>query len=357
MTGSTNFKATTALAAATLAILSSADIATAQSGFKQITTDFGDSKPKGVVLPTICIGNFVVPKTMYTFEATTGNDTDIKILTNPEDLVETGYDGDSGLIYFKFNQNVSETADDAGVLIRFPAGQLESVNACCSQSVQMKRGFTNFQSLTATTSANVNATFAVAQDSGLSIGVSSNAEVNVQVKATADKMVNITVRDEATVGVSGDVSKINCINKSSCKLTGSVLVPAESRTSEESILKVPTCEGIIVDKQATCESKTPNVRVVTSSDLVISGKKEICAGGDDLNGMGGPATPYTEAPTLSAAPTASPAPTMKPTPRPTTKPTESPVELPVSGAFYATKQGAFASIALGGAVMLLLLAQ
>lgn len=355
MTGSTNFKATTALAAATFAILSSADIATAQSGFKQITTDFGDSKPKGVVLPTICIGSFVVPKTMYTFEAT-GNDTDVKILTNPEDLVETGYDGDSGLIYFKFNQNVSETADDAGVIIRFPATQLESVNACCSQSVQMKKGFTNFQSLTATTSANVNATFAE-QDSGLSIGVSSNAEVNVQVKATAAKMVNITVRDEATVGVSGDISKINCINKSSCKLTGSVLVPAESRTSEESILKVPTCEGIIVDKQATCESKTPNVRVVTSSDLVISGKKEICAGGDDLNGMGGPATPYTEAPTLSAAPTASPAPTMKPTPRPTMRPTEAPVDVPVSGAFYASKQGAFASIALGGAVMLLLLAQ
>lgn len=352
MIGSTNFKATTALAAATVAILSSADIAKAQSGFKQIDTNFGDSKPKGVVLPTICIGNFVVPKTMYTFEAT-ANDTDVKILTNPQDLVETGYDGDEGLIYFKFNQNVSETADDAGVIIRFPAGQLESVNACCSQSVQMKKGFTNFQSLTATTSANVNATFAVEQDSALSIGVASNAVVNVQVKATADNMVNVTARDQAEVSVSGDISKINCINESTCKITGSVLVPEESRTEEESALKVPSCEGIIVDKKATCESKKPNVRVVTSSDLVISGKKEICAGGEDLDGAGGPATPYTAAPTMSAAPTTSPAPTLAPTPSPTRSPTLPPV-VDDSG---ASKQGAFASIALGGAVLLLLLAQ
>jgi len=353
---STKRKATTALAAATVALLSSADIATAQDGFRQIATDFGDSIPTGVVLPSICIGDYIVPKTMYTFFPGDEDETDVKILTNPEDLIEVGYDGDDGLIYFKFNQDVSEVADDAGIIIRFPPDQLESVNACCSQSVQIKPGFTNVQSITASTNAIVNGTFAVQQESDLMIGVFTGAQVNTKVMGTINK-VDVIAKGKAIANIDGNITSLSCSDGSNCKIAGTIQVPGESRADGESTIKTLNCEGIDVGTGSTCESKSPFVRVVTSGNLVISGEKEECVGGEDLNGA-------TKTPTISPAPSVSAVPTVPPTVKLTTKkpvapPTKAPVTTTLvdSGAFNTAKQGAFASVVLGGAVLLLLLVQ
>eukprot|EP00534_Pseudo-nitzschia_fraudulenta_P006976 CAMPEP_0201187938 /NCGR_PEP_ID=MMETSP0851-20130426/134400_1 /ASSEMBLY_ACC=CAM_ASM_000631 /TAXON_ID=183588 /ORGANISM="Pseudo-nitzschia fraudulenta, Strain WWA7" /LENGTH=357 /DNA_ID=CAMNT_0047473485 /DNA_START=117 /DNA_END=1190 /DNA_ORIENTATION=+ len=350
---------TTAKAAATFALFLSANtIVTAQDGFRRIATDFGDSKPTGVVLPSICIGSFLVPKAMYTFEPAAEGQTDVTILTNPQDLVEPGYDPETGLIYFKFIQDVSELATDAGVLIKFPADQLETVNVCCSQSAQIKNGFTNFQSLIASTSASVNASFNVAQSSDLTIGALSSAEVNVKVTRGANK-IDVYAEGDANLGINGDVTSLGCDDGSTCKITGTIADPKESKITGGSSAKNVNCEGITLGTGSTCQTKSPNVRVSTSQPLFFSGVKEECFGGEDLNGLGGPAIMTTEPPSVSSVPTLSPAPSLRPskiikTIKPTPQPTQPPVTQPPSGAF--SNQGvSLTSIAISGAAVLLLL--
>lgn len=346
---------TTALVLASAALLSSADIATAQTGFGQIATDFYGSQPTGVVLPSICIGPFMVPKTMYTFEPAGADETNVTIFTNPPDLMETGYDGDEGLIYFKFNTEVSDGADDAGVIIKFPPGQLESVKACCSQSIQIKEGFTKFQSLTASTKAVVSATFTVEQESDMMIDVQAGAEVNVKVAGTAGNKVSITASDKAMANIAGDITSISCANESTCKVAGTILKPKESHADGESTIKTNSCEGIDVKKESTCQSENPDVEVNTSGALVISGVKEECVQGQDLEGLGRPAR--TDSPTVSSAPTVTGIPTIPPpTAKPTQKSTGAPTN-PISGAFSTAKQGSITSVVLGGALLLLLLGQ
>eukprot|EP00535_Pseudo-nitzschia_heimii_P001472 CAMPEP_0197184620 /NCGR_PEP_ID=MMETSP1423-20130617/10218_1 /TAXON_ID=476441 /ORGANISM="Pseudo-nitzschia heimii, Strain UNC1101" /LENGTH=250 /DNA_ID=CAMNT_0042635483 /DNA_START=48 /DNA_END=801 /DNA_ORIENTATION=- len=234
----------TRIATATVALLWSIDIVTAQTdnGFRRITTDFGDSKPKGVVLPTICIGDFLVPKTMYTFETTSGNNTNVTIRSNPPNLVETGYDSDDGLIYFKFNQSVSEVAEDAGVVVQFPPNQLETINACCSQSVQIKGGFKKFQNLTVSTSAIVNASF-VSQESNMTVDVSKDGIVNVR----TDNVTHVDVSvNEGTANILGNINKISCTDQSTCRVTGSIMKPAESEVNTGTTINTPNCEGKIL---------------------------------------------------------------------------------------------------------------
>jgi len=343
----------TNIAAATAALLWSVDIVSAQAdnGFRRITTDFGDSKPKGVVLPTICIGDYLVPKTMYTFETTTGNNTNVTIRSNPRDLVETGYDSDDGLIYFKFNQTVAEVAENAGVVVQFPPDQLESINACCSQSIQIKNGFTNFKNLTVSTSAIVNASFAAVQGSNMTIDVSTGGKVNV--KVDDDKNVHVTA-NEATANVFGNITTISCTDQSTCRVTGSIMDLGGSEVDKGATIKTGNCEGIDIGRDSVCQSKVPVVRVVTSSPLVISGVKETCVNGGGLFGAFGPNDPPTEAPTISAAPTDSSAPTMSPSMSPTMGPTSPETTTAPSGAVGIAKEGQFVSIAFGAVISLLL---
>lgn len=338
-------KLTTALAAT---LLFSVDVATAAEGFEAIATDFGDSKPTGVVLPSICIGNFIVPKTMYTFEPAGVNDTNVTIMTNPPDLVESGYDGDSGLIFFKFNQNVSKVAEDAGVLIKFPADQLESINICCTQSAQIKPGFTNFKSLVASTTSAVNASFAVPQAGNLAIISQSKALVNVEAVESETSKIGVLGEEDATVNVYGNITAIACLEGASCNVQGGISDTSQSRGEGASTIKATSCEGVKVKGDSTCETTELDISVKTDSPLVFSGLKEECYGGDDLYGANGPAP--TDFPTISPAPTISVAPSSVPT----VAPSGSPTAAPTAGAF---KQGAFTSVVLSGAVLLLLLAQ
>lgn len=350
----------TKIAAATAALVWSADSVMAQNdnGFRRIATDFGDSKPKGVVLPTICIGSFLVPKTMYTFEPTTNNNTNVTIRSNPRNLVETGYDSDDGLVYFKFNQTVAEVAEDAGVVVQFPADQLETINVCCSQSVQIKNGFTNLQNLTVSTSATVNASFVDETAGNMTIDISRGGLVNV--RAPNGKRIVVSA-NEATANVLGNITSISCTDQSTCRVTGSIMEPSESEVDRGSTIKNKNCEGIDIGVDSVCQTKVPAVRVVTSTPLVISGVKETCVGGDGLFGAFGPNEPPTEAPTLSPAPTVSKAPTMKPTKAPTPKPSTLPPvepegETPTdSGAVGVATKEKFMSIAFGAAISLFLL--
>lgn len=352
----------TNIVTAAAAILWTANSVMAQdgNGFMRVATDFGDSKPTGVVLPTICIGDFLVPKTMYTFEPTGADDTNITILSSPKDLVEPGYNDEDGLIYFKFNISAAETAEDAGVIVQFPADQLKTINACCSQYVQIKPGFIGIQQLTVSTSAVVNATLDDKQESNMTIAVSSTGLANIKVSDSSETKVDVIAKNEAEVNINGDVTSISCTEKSNCKVSGSIKAPEDSEANKASTIKTGNCEGIDVGKESVCQSKVPTVRVVTSSPLVLSGIKENCVNGGGLYGAYGPNFPPTEAPTISPAPSLSMAPTIKPTKKKTKRPSPAPTEAPASdgsSSFSLTKQGTFASLVFGVAISMLLLGQ
>jgi len=324
----------TALKVAAAGLLLAADFAAAEFGTVAI---YNETLPTGVVLPSICIGDAIVPKTMYTFEPS-GVDDIVEISSDPPDLIEVGMDEEDGRLYFKYNLDVSDLADSAGVLISFPPDQLESINICCTQTAQVKAGFTNFKSLTATTSSVVDVEFDAVQETDLAIIVQSNAEVNAKVSTTGK--IGVLAEYEAMVCVDGDLTNLACGDESTCLVAGTI---GEGLVEGYSMVNTTSCEGVQVAKESYCEPTTPDVSVDTSKDLVISGVKEYCLGGEDLFGVNGPAPTF--APTVSPAPTASSAPSTSPTSAPT------------SGAFNTAKQGALMSFALGGAVMLLLLGQ
>lgn len=326
------------LTAATIAgaLLLSANGAAAE--FAPIATDFEVAAAVGVVLPSICIGTFTVPKPMYTFEPAGVNET-LTIETNPPDLVESGFDEDTGLIFFKFNQTVVPTAEDAGIIIKFPPDQLESINVCCTQVAQIKPGFTNFKSLTVTTTSVVDAEFG-AQAGDLAVIVQSDAVVNVKVNATDESKVGIAVQEDATINVDGDISVLNCFDGSTCNVNGAVAFPKES-VARDATITTPSCEEIKLKDDATCESAEPSVTVTTDGPVVFSGVKEDCYGGEDLYGARGPAP--------TEPPTSSPAPTM------TSSPTEAPSESPDDAGVMS--RGVFVSAVASGAAFLFLLCQ
>jgi len=340
MARSTFAAATTAIAGA---LLLSADSAAAAEGFAKIATDFGEGTPTGVVLPSICIGNFVVPKPMYTFEPAGVNET-VSIETNPPNLVESGFDEDSGLIYFKFNQTVVPDSVDAGVIIKFPKDQLESINICCTQVAQIKPGFTNFKSLVASTSSEVDASFGT-QEGDLAVIVQSNAVVNVKVNATEKSRVGVAGETKATVSVDGDVTVLNCLEESTCMLKGGII---SGKADKASTITATSCEDIEVKSEATCLSEEPKVVVTTDKPVVFSGVKEDCYGGDDLFGVNGPAP--TDVPSASPAPTVS----AMPSEAPVVAPTSAPSAPPSSGQMT---RGAVVSAFASGAALLLLLWQ
>lgn len=307
-------------AASAAIFLSSVYVISAQDGFRQVAIpDIGETTPMGVVFPSICIGDFMVPKTMYTVEPVVG--TEVKVLTNPPDLVEVGYDEVDELFYFKFIQEISQDADDAGVIVQFPSGQLRSVNTCCSQSVQIKEGFTNFQSLTVSTNAIVDASFAVQQNTNMVVGVYSGAEANVKVTETFGSKntgVNIIATDNAKVNIDGDISTLSCNDQSDCMIAGAISNPNESRSRGRSYIQTTTCEDIDVSEDSNCESRTPTVTVDVAGDLFITGVKEACVGGEDLEGLGLFSLNGSDEPTSSPVPSLS-------TPTVNTVPTQSPV--------------------------------
>jgi len=378
-------KSRVAFATTIVALLSSVDHTAhaAREGFNEIAIDFDGTQPLGVVLPSICIGSYTVPKTMYTIEPAAEGETQMKIFTNPRDLIETGYDSGNRLVYFKFNLLIAEIAQDAGVVIQFPPDQLESVDACCSQSVQIKRGFTNVQSITASTGAVINAKFKVQQKKHMSIGVYSNSEVYVEVKDTSGTKVDVVAKDNAMANIKGDVTTLSCNDESDCKISGLILDPNESRASGRSIVRTMSCESVAVVTDSICSSIAPDVTITVDRPLFISGEKETCVNGGDLVGLGGPAPPTeadvpTVSPPLTEAPVES-VPTMAPievTEAPVAAPVAAPVEAPVeaptftfapysltmspttSAAFQTSnKLGLFTSIAIGGAAFFSVLVQ
>jgi len=347
----------TILSVATAALLSSAGIVAANDGFEEIVSDLvnATTTPTGVVLPSVCIGPFMVPKTMYTIEPIVGNETDVRILSKPAGLVEPGFDEDDGKIYLKFNIDVIDDANDAGVIIQFPADQLESVSACCVQSVQIKPGFTNFQTLSASTSAVVNAEFDVEQENNMSFDVRSAATVNVKVTGTAENVggttkIGVVAVNRAKANFQGNITAIICADESTCKIAGSIQDVKQSSADAGSTLEAESCRGVTVTTESVCESKTADVSVDTNQGTVISGVKEECFQGGDLDGMGR----GTDSPTESPAPTISKAPTVSPTASPPTDAPVAPTDAPTAS---GARRGAVLSAVLSGAVFLLLLGQ
>jgi len=275
---------------------------------------------------------------------------------------------------------VSQDAVDAGVIIQFPSDQLLSVNSCCSQSVQIKEGFTKFQSLTVSTNAIVNASFVVEQDSDMVVGVYTGAEANVKVTETSgakNKQVQVIATDNAKVNIDGDITSLSCNDESDCMIAGVISDPNDSRSRGRSNIQTTSCEDIDVADDSICQSRTPNVTVTVDGNLVISGVKESCVGGEDLEGLGGSGDLSSTAgapPTTSPQPTGTNVPTPSPTkkkrtkrptlsPEPITEPTDAPATTPPlipeansdSAAFDGIKQGILNSIVgtaiCGGALL------
>lgn len=328
--------------------------AAAQGGFGEIATDF-ETPPLGVVLPSICIGDFVVPKTMYTIEPAPVGAVNVTIKSRPLDLIEPGYDADTGLLFLKFVLPISDDAERAGVIIQFPADQLVSVNTCCSQKVQIKSGFTNFQSLTASTSAEVSAAFATQQASDMAIGSFSNATVSVSVtNGEKASKVDVTAEGGAMVNIDGDITTLSCTEESTCVVGGKIADRPASEAKKSSTMTTARCADVIVADDSVCVTSKVNVTVKTNQRLAINGIKQPCVQGGDLAGNGAPVGPVTPAPTVSTAPTM----TMSPTAKPNTPPSQAPVTPPGTAGqpSSAVTVSIFSSaVAIGGAVLFFLL--
>eukprot|EP00536_Pseudo-nitzschia_multiseries_P005739 jgi/Psemu1/285987/fgenesh1_pg.112_\ len=310
MTGTTQKLALAA--ATTLALLAATPAVVAQEGFAEIATDFEGTDPAGVVLPSICIGSFDVPKAMYTIEPAAPGDTRVTVLTNPPDLVETGYDAAERLVYFKFNLTVAEAEEtnQAGIIVRFPPNQLRSVDACCSQSIAIRDGFTSLETVTVSTKAEVDLFLGVQQDTNLALGAFSGASIRVKTTDVAGPKattVDAVARGAASVSVAGDVTTLSCNDRSTCLVGGSILDPTGSKAIGASSVEAASCEGVTVATESNCLSTIPAVAVAPLGLLPLvlaDATTEDCVNGGDLFRLGRPWM-NTEAP----VPTISPAPT------------------------------------------------
>ena len=314
-----------------LAFLMTAKLTNAQ--FEEIETDFGSTTPTGVVFPSICIGDFSVPKVMYTIE--TSNTNEVTILSDPPNLVEVGIDDSDGTLYFKFIQEtILQPPSEAGVVVRFPSSQLQNINICCEQELQVKDGFTNVEQLKVSSGATAQAIFSVT-NRNMDIEVSDSATATVEVSGRSN--VDVIGRDSGTfVNIDGDITTILCTDRATCTVAGDISNRRDSSVENFSALETDDCFGIFVEDGSTCEENSPPVIADVNGALVISGVTETCIQGGELDN-GGPGrvtispapTPegFTRTPTISPAPseepTVSPAPTAPRPTRQTPEPTAS----------------------------------
>jgi len=308
-------------AATTLALLNHPSPVAAQEGFAEIATDFTGDGPVGVVLPSICIGDFDVPKAMYTVEPLVGA-TDVQILTNPPNLIETGYDATDRLAYFKFNLEVAEATDTAGIIIRFPHDKLLSIDICCSQSLAVRPGFINLETVTASTGAEITMEQGPAVTSNMKVGSFSGSSINFlsSIAGTLD----VVARNQASVSIQGNVNTLSCNDKSSCLVSGSILDPAGSKALGGSSVETSSCLGVNVGTESTCVSVPPALAInPLYLPLALTNTTEKCVNGGELFRLGRPWTntppPPTEA-VPSAAPSVAPSVKVAATPAPVVVP-------------------------------------
>mmetsp|Transcript_14628 Transcript_14628/g.33899 ORF Transcript_14628/g.33899 Transcript_14628/m.33899 type:complete len:371 (+) Transcript_14628:501-1613(+) len=319
MTSSSSTQRIAFAAATTLALLNHPSPVAAQEGFAEIATDFTGDGPVGVVLPSICIGDFDVPKAMYTLEPLVGA-TDVQILTNPPNLIETGYDATDRLAYFKFNLEVAEATDTAGIIIRFPHDKLLSIDICCSQSLAVRPGFINLETVTASTGAEITMEQGPAVTSNMKVGSFSGSSINFLSNMAG--ALDVVARNQASVSIQGNVNTLSCNDKSSCLVSGSILDPAGSKALGGSSVETSSCLGVNVGTESTCVSVPPTLAInPLYLPLELTNTTEKCVNGGELFRLGRPWTntnnsaPPTEV-VPSAAPSVAPSVKVAATPAP-----------------------------------------
>lgn len=320
------------------------------AAFEEVTTDFGDVTPTGVVFPSICIGRNDVPKVMYTLEQS--NDDTVRVLTDPPNLMEVGINTSDGLLYFKFEEEALDLSPfNAGVRVQFPAKQLDSINICCGQDLQVKNGFTDVSTLIVSTGATAQAIFST-NNVNLEVTVREQASATIEVNALRDSEIVVTGSGAGTfVDISGDIESIVCTERATCSVAGAIANTATSSVERFSILDTEDCTGIKVDGGSTCDESFPFVSANVDGKLTISGVTEQCIQGGELDGnvSGGGGSTVSPAPTpegFTRAPTASPSPTVeRPTPSPINRPTPSPTPgTTISTSGVATTNSAAAAV-------------
>jgi hypothetical protein len=306
-----------------LAAVATTTISFTEAVFEEVETDFGGVTPTGVVFPSICIGRVDVPKVMYTIEPSD----DVVVLTDPPNLVEVGIDPTDGLLYFKFVQDTLDSNPfDAGVIVQFPAADLQTINVCCGQELQVQDGFTNVETLVVSAGATAQVVFGT-NNVNLEVTVREEATATVEVNAARDSEIVVNGSGSGTfVDIAGDITSIVCTDRATCSVAGQITDTGASSVEGFSILDTEDCADISVDGGSTCDESFPFVSANVDGSLTISGVTERCIQGGELDGNfadGDENTPtVSPAPTEVQEPTESPAPTVeRPTPSPIDRPT------------------------------------
>jgi hypothetical protein len=287
--------------------------------FEEVDTDFGSVTPTGVVFPSICIGRISVPKIMYTLETAD----QVAVLSDPPNLVEVGIDPSDGLLYFKFTEEVLDSSSfDAGVIVQFPATELQVISICCGQELQVKDGFTNVQSLAVSDGATAQAVFS-SNNVDLEIIVGGEATATVEVNA---RNSDITVNGSGSgtfVDIAGDITTIVCTDRATCSVAGAISNAEDSSVEGFAVLDTEDCQDITVEGGSTCDESSPFVSANVDGSLTISGVSERCIQGDELDGDFVPAgSPPPTPEGFSPAPSVSPSPTVdRPSLSPVNRPT------------------------------------
>ncbi|KAG7351669.1 hypothetical protein IV203_007717 [Nitzschia inconspicua] len=315
-----------------LLLAAATSISFIEAAFEEVETNLGNVTPTGVVFPSICIGRVTVPKVMYTLEPSNT----FSVSTDPPDLVEVGIDPTDGLVYFKFlPDTLALNPTAAGVIVQFPSTGLQSINICCGQELQVKDGFTNVESLVVSAGATAQAVFST-NNVDFEITVREAATATVEVNAARNSDIVVSGSGSGTfVDIAGDITSIECTDRATCSVAGSISDTAASSVEGFAILDTEECNGISVNGGSTCDESFPFVSANVDGSLTISGVTEQCLQGGDLDGNIGGTTPTVSiAPTpegFTPPPTPTPFPTaVRPTSSPIARPTSSPTTITVS---------------------------
>ena len=196
-----------------------------ESDFTAVAMDL-DTNPADLVqveLPSFCGRNKQeVPSVFYTIQPGDA----VRVLTYPPDAMILSSRDAGETLRLLWNLTAVEGANEAGVIVEFPADQLSRIDACCSARAQIKPGFTSISQLKVGTSSSVSADFSdVLTAYGLDISTSAMASVQL---STRGSLTNAVVGTSATLEAVGNLTRLDASTSSIVRLQGIVTNPGVS---------------------------------------------------------------------------------------------------------------------------------
>jgi hypothetical protein len=286
---------------------------------------------------------------MYTIQPSN----EVRILTDPPNLVEVGIDEEDGKLYLKFvPETILENPTLAGVIVEFPSSQLRTIQVCCDQDLQVKDGFTNVQEFIVASGATAQAIFSNA-NTAMEIEVLDGSTATIEVGTSSRNSISVLGDGSGSfVNIAGDIATVTCTDRATCTVAGTILDTAGSAVEEFSTLETESCFGIFVEGGSTCDASFPFVNADVDGATTISGVTQTCTQASELFGNNPDSPAPSQAPTpegFTYPPTRPPSPTPPPTQSfPTPAPT--PFPTPVRSASPSSWTGV---VAAGACAMIL----